>query len=393
MPWFIRVRIRAYIRLSSHPTGAIIILLLGSALLTNAAYAQIFPRVNSSVVINSKAPTSHSHHQPLVQSQTHGVKIIYPRKGQQVQKGQDLVITGISSGNASSGCQVSVGVNGIKPYQQATPIASRAPNYYSKWSFTLTPKYTPINVGQNKITAKFSCGIDPMSVSHYSVNVTGVTTNNTIVNTNQPHTNQKKQTLLSQTNRSGTNFIAANASSTKADVPVLSNASSHSSIEHNKTHRALSASIHVAKNTIHPGDKQTIELKVSDANTGTAITDGVVSGSIINPSGSLKKSLDTTIDNTGEALYSWTVGHNDAMGNYKVGVLVSASGYGNASASKSFKVTSVPASSSNHKNDINSVQVNSGSSNSNSNHNNDFNHPLNIISLPHIRVPIYLPFK
>lgn len=81
------------------------------------------------------------------------------------------------------------------------------------------------------------------------------------------------------------------------------------------------------------------------------------------------------------------------MGNYKVGVLVSASGYGNASALKSFKVTSVPASSFNHKNDINSVQVNSGSSNSNSNHNNDFNHPLNIISLPHIRLPIHLPFK
>ena len=30
-------------------------------------------------------------------------------------------------------------------------------------------------------------------------------------------------------------------------------------------------SIHVGKNTIHPGDKQTITLKVTDANTSNAI--------------------------------------------------------------------------------------------------------------------------
>ena len=46
----------------------------------------------------------------------------------------------------------------------------------------------------------------------------------------------------------------------------------------------------------------------------------------------------------GEASYSWIAGHNDAIGRYKVVVQVSASGYENHTASKSFKVNSIPVS-------------------------------------------------
>ena len=47
---------------------------------------------------------------------------------------------------------------------------------YSKWNYSLTPAYTNIKQGQNKITAKFSCSNDPNLISHNSVNVTGVGT-------------------------------------------------------------------------------------------------------------------------------------------------------------------------------------------------------------------------
>ena len=157
----------------------------------------------------------------------------------------------------------------------------------------------------------------------------------------------QKQPLPIQTTRSGTNFTAANATSAKTSVPVLSNASSYSGGEKNNTIRALSVSTHVGKNTIHPGDKQTITLKVTDTNTTNAIAGAKVTGRIMNPSGSSKKNLDGVTDTSGEASYSWTVGHNDATGRYKVEVQVSASGYGNDTASKSFKVTSIPVSSSN----------------------------------------------
>lgn len=46
---------------------------------------------------------------------------------------------------------------------------------YSKWNFTLTPAYTSIKQGQNKITTKFSCSNDPKLIFHNSVNITSVT--------------------------------------------------------------------------------------------------------------------------------------------------------------------------------------------------------------------------
>jgi hypothetical protein len=300
-----------------------------------------------------------------------------------VQAGKGLAISGTSGGNATSGCQVSIIVNGIKPYQKTTP--SGGTNDYSKWSFMLTPKYAPLKDGQNKITSRFSCGNDPKSASHNSVNVTGVSTNTTtpIVNTNQLPKDQKQQSLPIHTTRSGTNFTPANASS-------------YSGGEKNNTIRALSASILLGKNTIHPGDKQIITLKVSDANTSNAIAGAKLTGIIMDASGSSKTSFDGVTDSSGGASYSWTVGHNEEAGRYKVNVLVSASGYGNGTASKSFKVNSMPASSSNSNNDNsnNSVQPNSGNSDTNNNNNNaNHNHPLSIISIPHIRIPeIRIPF-
>jgi len=355
----------------------IILILLCSAILTNIAYAQLYLKHDTSGINNSNTTTSRSQQQ-------HGVKITSTTKGVHVQAGKGLAISGTSGGNATSGCQVSIIVNGIKPYQNATPTGSSGPGDYSKWSFILTPKYTPLKEGQNKITAKFSCGNDPKSVSHNSVNVTGLSTNTTtsIVNTNQLQKHQNQHSLPMQAKSSRTNFTPANATS-------------YSGGQKNNTIRGLSASIDVGKSTIHLGDKQTITLKVSDANTTNAIVGAKVIGRIMDVSGSSKNSFDGITVTSGEASYSWTVGHNDASGRYKVDVQVSASGYGNVTASKSFKVTSIPvsSSSSNNENSNNSVQPNSGNRDTNNNNNNDnHNHPSTIITIPHIRIPIHLPF-
>ena len=91
------------------------------------------------------------------------------------------MISGISAGNSNStaiNCLVSVIVNGIKPYQPANATGPSGLGDYSKWNFTLTPKYISIKEGQNKITAKYSCANSHSSLSHNSVNVTGVATNN-----------------------------------------------------------------------------------------------------------------------------------------------------------------------------------------------------------------------
>ncbi|MGB6526592.1 MAG: hypothetical protein WBF33_00645 [Candidatus Nitrosopolaris sp.] len=395
---FIQVGIRSYKTISSRLTAGItIIILLCSGILANMTFAQLSLKPDPSVIHNSTT-TLPSQQQP------HEIKITSPTKGQQVQAGKGLVISGISAGNTTSGCRVSVIVNGIKPYQNATPTGSRGPDDYSKWSFMFTPKYTHFKEGQNKITAKFSCGNDPRSVSHNSVNVTGVSTNTTVTsiannNQHQLQLHQNQQSLPIQTKGLERNFTSANASSTKSSVAPLSNGSSYSGDEKNNTIRTLSVSIHVGKKTIHPGHKQTIILKITDTNTTNAIAGAKVTGNIMDPSGSSKKKLDGVTDISGETSYSWTVGQNDSIGRYKVDMQVSASGYENNIASKSFKVTPIPVSSSNSNNDDdNSLQLNAGNSDTNKNNNNDnYNHPSTIISIPHIqipeiRIPFHLPF-
>jgi hypothetical protein len=45
-------------------------------------------------------------------------------------------------------CQVSVIVNNVKPYQNATATGTGGAADYSKWKFDITSKYTTIKSGQ-----------------------------------------------------------------------------------------------------------------------------------------------------------------------------------------------------------------------------------------------------
>jgi len=100
------------------------------------------------------------------------VKITSPTKGQHVPVG-NIIISGISSSNTTNHCTVSVIINGIRPYQQATPAGSKAQNDYSNWTFTASNN--AIKEDANKITAKYSCPENANLTKFYSVNVTGVT--------------------------------------------------------------------------------------------------------------------------------------------------------------------------------------------------------------------------
>jgi hypothetical protein len=169
-------RIRSFTKLSTHYTiGLIILLLLSSAILTNHVFGQSFPK-SQAPKPGAKAistPSLTQHPKPRI------VIITSPTKGEQVPVGKALVISGTSAGNSNStaiNCQVSVIVNGIKPYQPTTPIGPNGPGDYSKWNFTLTSKYTGLKEGQNKITSKYSCANSPISF-HNIVNVTGIPTN------------------------------------------------------------------------------------------------------------------------------------------------------------------------------------------------------------------------
>jgi hypothetical protein len=116
----------------------------------------------------------------LPQQQTPlGVKITDPAKGQQVDIGKNLTLSGTSSYNATSNCRVFVIVDGVRPYQKTIPTGQAGGNDYSKWKYTFTPEYAgTIRGGINRITAKLLCQANPANLTKfYSINLTGMNEN------------------------------------------------------------------------------------------------------------------------------------------------------------------------------------------------------------------------
>ena len=107
-----------------------------------------------------------------------GVTISSPEQGQQVPVGQ-LTISGTSTDNPTTDCQVSVDVNDIEPLQNATATGPGGVNDYSTWQFTYTEDYQLIEEGVNELTSKLTCISNPPNIArYYSVNVIGVAANN-----------------------------------------------------------------------------------------------------------------------------------------------------------------------------------------------------------------------
>jgi hypothetical protein len=85
------------------------------------------------------------------------IQITSPQAGQQVPPG-DLTIQGISSDNENTDCMVYADVNDITPMQNVSAAGdSKKVNDFSKWSFTYTPEYQLIKLGENELTAKITC--------------------------------------------------------------------------------------------------------------------------------------------------------------------------------------------------------------------------------------------
>jgi hypothetical protein len=105
-----------------------------------------------------------------------------PTKGQQIPAGSAFNIKGTSTAaNNTNHCVVSVIINGIRPYQKAIPITTNGTEDSTSWQLIGDPSYATVKLGQNKITAKYSCfpnsdinNTQPNFVKYHSVNVTGV---------------------------------------------------------------------------------------------------------------------------------------------------------------------------------------------------------------------------
>ena len=123
-------------------------------------------------------------------------------------------------------------------------------------------------------------------------------------------------------------------------VPLATNSSvtNSATLDNINDPKALTVSVHLAGNSLHPGDKQTITLLVADKESTNAIAGASVSGKITSPSGQLKK-LEGATDDNGKASYSWKIPNDYTIGSYKVKIDISAAGYKDYSGSKTFEVT------------------------------------------------------
>jgi len=256
-------------------------------------------------------------------SSTPTVKITNPTPDQQISTNNGtLRISGISSDNSTSNCEISIIANNVKPYQPTVPNKD---NDYSSWSFTLNSTYTPIKEGQNKLTSKISCLAIPANATKwYSVNFTGVF-KDIITNDNQSqevsnNTNINASGTQMDINASGTQ-MDINASGTQMDINAsgtqidslnksnekIGNVSSQSSVMIPPANlKKLSAVVKLDKDPIARGSLQTARLNLSDLNTGQPLSNATVEATITGPSG---KSIvfENMTASTGETSFSWKV--------------------------------------------------------------------------------------
>ena len=239
------------------------------------------------------------------------IKIDSPVSNQQVPVGE-LTITGTSSDNSSSQCQVYVDWNNLKPYQLATATGSNGTSDFSTWSYTYTAKYHLIQTGLNDLTSKITCLVPPGGptvTKWYSINVTG-STSPSEATTQLPNQSSNVQLPLPNDNDK-TSTSSAQATPPSTETPIDTTDTSNSD--------RITLDLSVEHNPISAGERQTVTLTASDPVTGSTLDRVFLRLTIKDPSGNIIK--DYT-DNDGSLSPSFRLS-DDITGSFSV--LASAS--------------------------------------------------------------------
>ena len=244
------------------------------------------------------------------------IKIESPLSNQQVSVGE-LTISGTSSDNSTSQCQVYVDWNNLKPYQLATPKGSNGSADFSNWSFTYTSKYHLIQTGLNDLTSKITCLVPPAgpTVTKWnSVNVTGSTSPNQSSNVQLP-------LPTAENNSPASSNLQTSSPQAETLIDTTNTSQPETSIDTTNTPNSdkIMLDISVEENPIPPGEKQTVTLTASDPATGSTLDRVFLRLTIKDPSGNIIK--DYT-DNDGELSPTFKL-DKDIVGKYSI--LASAS--------------------------------------------------------------------
>jgi hypothetical protein len=322
------------------------------------------------------------------QKEIPSIKITSPTNGQNISTGTNLTISGLTTGtntsstitgdsNSGNRCYVSVIINNIKPYHNATAGGPNGVDDYSKWYYTLST----IKEGQNKLTGKLSCLMEGNSntnsinasnttnnlIKWYSVNVTGVSTSTTstvnrnyqaITNsTTQPQPQQQQSnrtegnTTLSSNSSAITNASHSNSKSNSSSpsIPKENNsnkiATSSGSVPakltqspsttkstsnnkyNNNNAKPLSISIQSSQNIVNGRGASTISATAYDVVTGKKIDNAIVTLKITFTSNGTSKEI---VGHNGEVTYSAEIKPNSKDSSnisFRTTVQASAPGY------------------------------------------------------------------
>lgn len=343
------------------------------------------------------------------QEETASIKITSPTNGQNISTGSNLTISGIATGNnatsTSTGnnndgkrCYVSVIVNNVKPYQNATASGPKGVNDYSKWYYIVSTRYGAINEGQNKLTAKLLClqatSTNTNSTANdmikwYSVNVTGVSTstststsptvkgnNQTMTNSTmnnpqqgqqQKHHQSKLQLNTTANTNSTTTALHSNSPSkpTSPSTATQNNGKEAATSGGNVTRltqspsnyttnqpKPLSLSIQSSQNIVNGKGASTMTGTAYDAATGKKIDNATVKLKITFTSNGTSKEI---VGHKGAISYSVEIKPN-SKNSFRTSVQASAPGYIS---------TSKTAASSSSNSSSNSTSISNVTSNSN----------------------------
>jgi len=237
----------------------------------------------------SKIPLSHGM----------ALKIVSPVKGQHIPTGTNLTVTGTSSDNSSTNCQISLLLNDLKPYQKTTPTgkSSSGGEDYSSWRYVLNNStYSSIKQGINKITSKMTCvNTDQPRVTNpgvskwYSINVTGVPAKTAQSTpkfvTRLPasnNLNHSDSSLTSKVNSSKPSPLRLTTSVYKPIQPtnIAAESNTNSSLKPDTNIHTLAVSLEVGKNPITTGQKQTVKVVVTDGATNAKVAGAKVTTDI-----------------------------------------------------------------------------------------------------------------
>lgn len=298
----------------------------------------------------SKIPLSHGM----------ALKIVSPGKGQHIPTGTNLTVTGTSSDNSSTNCQISLLLNDLKPYQKATPTgkSSSGGEDYSSWRYVLNNStYSSIKQGINKITSKMTCvNTDQPRVTNpgvskwYSINVTGVPAKTAQSTpkfvTRLPasnNLNHSDSSLTSKVNSSKPSPLRLTTSVYKPIQPtnIAAKSNTNSSLKPDTNIHTLAVSLEVGKNPITTGQKQTVKVVVTDGATNAKVAGAKVTTDIQPSSSSIVERQFVGITGPdGKVSKTWKMGDEGKLETtYNIYSTISAPGYQYKTISGTFRAS------------------------------------------------------